>query len=32
MNIDYDFVPGGHLYLKLDIILVKKNHVIRVVF
>ena len=26
-------MPGGHLYLKLDIILVKKkNHVIRVVF
>ena len=24
--------PGGHLYLKLDIIRVKKNHVIRVVF
>ena len=24
--------PGGHLYLKLDINLVKKNHVIRVVF
>ena len=24
--------PGGHLYLKLDIILVKKNHVIRIVF
>ena len=23
---------GGHLYLKLDIILVKKNHVIRLVF
>ena len=23
---------GGHLHLKLDIILVKKNHVIRVVF
>ena len=24
--------PGGHLYLKLDIILVKKIHIIRVVF
>ena len=23
---------GGHLYLKLDIILVKKNHIIKVVF
>ena len=26
------FTFGGHLYLKLDIILVKKIHVIRVVF
>ena len=25
-------VRGGHLYLKLDIILVKKIHIIRVVF
>ena len=30
----WSVVPGGggHLYLKLDIILVKKNHIIRVVF
>ena len=26
------FWPGGHLHFKLDIILVKKNYVIRVVF
>ena len=29
---EYHCSPGGHLYLKLDIICVKKNHVIRVVF
>ena len=29
---DVQYSEGGTMYLKLDIILVKKNHVIRVVF